>query len=129
VVRSAVGSWRDVGRRTRSDLEARHKRFGSNHNGRLSEFVLLAGLAPRLVVSAVQETLRRLWLPTTTFAAQAPRAVPLAQLRGISPAVEERLNEEGIYDSFTMAMANPLRLLRNTPFDRRQIVAGSMKLS
>jgi len=86
-------------------------------------FYFLAGLAPRLVVSAVQETLRRLWLPTSTSAAQVPRSIPLGQLRGISQSIEERLNEEGIYDSCMLAMANPLKLLRNTPFDRRQILA------
>jgi hypothetical protein len=82
----------------------------------------LAGLSPRIVVSAVQDALRKLWLPASSSGA-ASRSLALSQLRGITPAVEERLNEEGIFDVFTMAMANPLKLIRNTPFDQRQLLS------
>jgi hypothetical protein len=82
----------------------------------------LAGLSPRLVISTVQESLRKLWLPGSSQGI-ASRTIPLGQVRGMTPAIEERFNEEGIYDSFTLGMANPLKLIRNTPFDQRQILA------
>jgi hypothetical protein len=53
----------------------------------------------------------------------ASRTIPLTQVRGITQSVESRLSEEGIDDVAQLAMANPVKLLRNTPFDPRQIFA------
>lgn len=84
--------------------------------------LFLAGLSPRFVITAVQDTLRRIWFSGVGSAA-SNRALPLNHLRGINPAIEDRLMEEGVFDTYTMAMSNPLKLFRNTPFDRRQILA------
>ena len=46
----------------------------------------------------------------------------MSQVRGITPDIEERLGEEGIYDATTLAMADPVRLFRNTSFELRQIL-------
>ena len=80
----------------------------------------LAGFAQRLLADAAQGMARRLWGGANV---QAPRTLSLTAIRGIDDRVQERLNEEGIFDVYTLAMANPIRLLRNTPFDKRQIVA------
>jgi hypothetical protein len=50
------------------------------------------------------------------------RVVPLQQIRGVTPEIEERLGEEGILDVINLAMADPLRLIRNTSFDKFQIL-------
>jgi hypothetical protein len=82
----------------------------------------LAGLSPRLIADWINSTVQRVWLSSgsTTVAA---RPIPLTQVRGITPSVESRLGEEGIEDVAQLAMANPVKLLRNTPFDPRQIFA------
>lgn len=81
----------------------------------------LAGLAPRQVAAAAQALARRLWSGGSTTV--APRTTALTQVRGVTPEVEDRLVEEGVDDVFSLAMASPLRLVRNTPFDRRQLLA------
>ena len=48
--------------------------------------------------------------------------VPLTQIRGIGTEIEERLGEEGISDANSLAAAEPVRLVRNTSFDMRQIL-------
>lgn len=94
----------------------------ANQNSAPSGLLFLAGLSPRFVITAVQDTLRRVWFSGVGSAA-SNRALPLNHLRGINPAIEDRLMEEGVFDTYTMAMSNPLKLFRNTPFDRRQILA------
>jgi hypothetical protein len=84
-------------------------------------FYFFAGLAPRQIVMVIQDAIRRFWagkpdgMPT--------RLIPLQTIRGITPEIEDRLIEEGITDGFMLAMANPIRLRRNTPYDERQILA------
>jgi hypothetical protein len=51
------------------------------------------------------------------------RLTPLSRIRGISPQIEERLSEEGIIDVNSLAEAEPIRLVRNTSFDMRQILS------
>jgi hypothetical protein len=51
--------------------------------------------------------------------------IHLTLVRGITPEIEERLAEEAILDAAALAMANPHRLLRNTPFHERQILQQS----
>ena len=80
----------------------------------------LAGFAPRLLMDAAQNMARRLWGGGNV---QTPRSLPLMTIRGIDDRIQERLSEEGIFDVYSLAMANPLRLLRNTPFDKRQVIA------
>ena len=50
------------------------------------------------------------------------RSLPLGYVGGITPEVEERLREEGIADVYALSMADPHRLLRNTPFNRMEIL-------
>lgn len=80
-----------------------------------------AGIAPRQVASWIMEAIRRLQQPSGALVAM-PRVQPLTMIRGITRGIEDRLREEGIEDVFTLAMANPLWLLRNTPYSKRQIV-------
>ena len=78
----------------------------------------LAGFAPRLLAAAARGMAQRLWL-----GAELPaRTAPLTQIRGVDNAITDRLNEEGISDVYTL-MADPVRLLRNAPYDVRQVVA------
>ena len=54
--------------------------------------------------------------------AVASRNVPLFTIRGITANIAERLEEESIVDARGLAMADPLRLFRNTNFGKRQIL-------
>lgn len=82
----------------------------------------LAGMSPRKIAEVLEETVRRLWFskPGTE---PSPRTLPLTQLRGISVELADRLDEEGISDLTSMALADPFKLMRNTPFSMRQISA------
>ncbi len=70
----------------------------------------------------MQEIFRRFWLSGAATAAPIGRSVPIGQVRGIVPQVEDRLAEEGILDVSSLAMADPHRLLRNTNYDPRTIL-------
>jgi hypothetical protein len=83
----------------------------------------VVGMTPRHAASAVEEAVRRLWLARAPAPQTQSRLQPLAQLRGVTPAIEDRLAEEGIADIQGMAMADPLKLLRSTSFDKRQILS------
>jgi hypothetical protein len=80
-----------------------------------------AGLAPRPIVSFVQETVGRFFGGDRD--APHRKLLPLASIRGITPQIEDRLMEEGITDGHMLAMANPIRLARDMPFEERQILA------
>lgn len=84
--------------------------------------LFMAGFSPKLVVDFLEVTVRRLFAGPSSPAA-AGRVVPLSLVRGISRVIEERLEEEGIDDAHALAMASPFRLMRNTAYDRRQILA------
>jgi hypothetical protein len=90
-------------------------------NNRLAIF-FFAGLAPRIVIATLLEILRRLMLGVAGKPASVTRLLHLQQIRGITPEIDERLQEEGIADVINLAMADPLRLLRNTSFDKFQIL-------
>lgn len=81
-----------------------------------------AGMAPRRFAEALLDALRKLWAPEQATTPPPARLTPLSQVRGITPDIEERLSEEGIYDVATLAMADPVRLFRNTSFELRQIL-------
>jgi hypothetical protein len=81
------------------------------------------GLAPKHVASVLEEAAKRLLRADDKSMLPAPRTRPLTMLRGITPSIAERLEEAGVEDVFGMAMADPARLMRNTPFDQRQIVS------
>ena len=80
----------------------------------------LAGFSLRLVTSAARGAAQRLWGGGNVATV---RTLPLTALRGIDGAIADRLNEEGIYDVYGLAMSDPVRLLRNTAFDKRQIAS------
>jgi hypothetical protein len=82
-----------------------------------------AGLAPRHVAAFVEETIRRVWVSPSNVAMAMPRTIPITQVKGITTGIAERMSEEGILDVYGLANADPLRLIRNTNFDKRQIIA------
>ncbi|WNG47597.1 hypothetical protein F0U60_28335 [Archangium minus] len=81
----------------------------------------VVGLSPRHIAKFVEQLARRLTLDPGK---QPPpdRTTPLTTIRGITPQVEERLIEEGIFDTASLATADPLRLQRATHFDKHQIL-------
>ena len=83
--------------------------------------LFLAGFSPRFIVETLEESGRRL-LTDASKAGLQPRTMPLTQVRGMTRSNMERLEEEGIDDVSQLAMADPYRLLRNTSFDKRQIL-------
>ena len=83
--------------------------------------LFFAGYAPRRVVAAIEQAAIQL-LKLGGSGVVPTRQVPLTQIRGISPQIEERLSEEGIEDVNALAAAEPLRLYRNSSFDLRQIL-------
>jgi Ca2+/Na+ antiporter len=84
--------------------------------------LFFAGFAPRRVIAAIEQAAGELLKVGPTAVVQ-PRLIPLTQIRGIGPQIEERLSEEGITDGNLLASAEPVRLMRNTPFDMRQILS------
>ncbi|MCY1016711.1 hypothetical protein [Pyxidicoccus sp. MSG2] len=78
------------------------------------------GMAPRYVAQAIARQAQRIGKDPAYV--PPDRSMPLAMIRGITPQIEERLQEEGIHDVVGMAMADPLRLQRNTNFDKHQIL-------
>lgn len=80
------------------------------------------GLSPRHLAQQVTRLVQRVVMDPAKGAAK-DRTIPLTVIRGITPHIEERLSEEGIYDAVGMAMADPMRLQRNTNFDKHQILA------
>jgi hypothetical protein len=78
-----------------------------------------AGLFPREIVAFIQGTVRRFFGTDTPLR----KIVPLQRIRGVTVEIEDRLFEEGIGDAYQLAMANPVRLQKNAPFDPRQILS------
>ncbi len=81
-------------------------------------FFFMAGFSPRLLVTYVDGFVRK----QTGQVAVAGRVVPLSSVRGMVAETIERLSEEGILEARGLAMSSPIRLLRNTSYDLRQIV-------
>ncbi len=87
-----------------------------------SVILFSAGFSPRLVVSLLEGATKRLYFGSSAAVpAVTARTIPLGAVRGIDSNVQTRMEEEGIYDCHTLATADPIRLLRNTAFDKRQI--------
>ena len=70
--------------------------------------------------SLLESAAKRIYLGAASTVGTT-RTIPLTSVRGISSEIDERLQEEGIIDAHTLASADPIRLLRNTPFDKRMI--------
>lgn len=92
--------------------------------GTWSESILFfgAGFSPRYVARLIDETLRKRF-PTQAQSSGSPRSIPLGMVRGMTMEIQDRFAEEGISDVVGLAMADPHKLLRNTSFDRRQILS------
>jgi hypothetical protein len=84
--------------------------------------LFFTGFAPRRVIAAVEQAAAQL-LKLGPAAVVESRQIPLSKIRGISPQIEERLGEEGVFDVHTLASVEPVRLVRNTSFDMRQILS------
>jgi hypothetical protein len=91
-----------------------------NDPGRVA-LCLMAGFSPRFAVALFEKVAKRLD-PASVAGGVAARAIALNQVRGIDDEIANRLTEEGITNATSMARANPIRLIRNTRFDRRQIL-------
>jgi hypothetical protein len=91
----------------------------SDRLGRIALFVTV-GFSPRYAVSLL-ETLARKFVPSGPAALEA-RAVPVNQVRGVDDDVANRLSEEGIATVTALSRANPIRLLRNTRYDKGLIL-------
>lgn len=93
-------------------------------NTQLSQFTrqilyFVAGLAPRQIVAVFSDVATRFW---SGGAEVRPAAtIPLSTIGGLTSRVQERLFEEGIEDVHQLAMANPISLLRDTPYEVRQV--------
>ena len=85
--------------------------------------LFFTGFAPRRVIAAIEQAAIQLLKLGGAGAVVQSRLMPLTRIRGISPQIEERLSEEGIIDVNSLAEAEPIRLVRNTSFDMRQILS------
>jgi MFS family permease len=84
--------------------------------------LFFTGFAPRRVVAAIEQAALQL-LRGSAPATTVTRSHALSTIRGITPSIEARLEEEGIYNVETLASAEPIRLLQSTSFDLRQILS------
>jgi hypothetical protein len=80
-----------------------------------------AGYAPRRVLAAITSAATKL-LGDGPAPSVETRSTPLTKIRGITPQIEERLAEEGVYNVENLATVEPIRLLRDTPYDLRTIL-------
>jgi len=85
--------------------------------------LFFAGFAPRRVMAAIEQAAVQLLKMGGSGSVVQTRLIPLSRIRGIGAQIEERLSEEGITDVSAMATAEPVRLVRNTSFDLRQILS------
>jgi hypothetical protein len=80
----------------------------------------VAGLAPRQLLAFIGDTATRFFANTSEVRVKA--IIPLSAIGGITTRVEDRLFEEGIEDTYQLAMSNPIRLTRDTPYEMAQLV-------
>jgi hypothetical protein len=85
--------------------------------------LFFTGFAPKRVLAAIEQAGQQLLKLGPGTSVTETRLVPLGRVRGIGPQIEERLAEEGIYDVNALANAEPVRLVRNTSYDMRQIIS------
>jgi hypothetical protein len=91
----------------------------STENWNTALIYFLAGLSPKLVLTYIEDSARRLWRMEPGEG--RPNVAPLTSIPGVTQDIADRLGEVGITDANQLAMAHPIRLIRNTPFDARQI--------
>ncbi len=79
----------------------------------------VAGLAPRQLLAFIGDTATRFFANNNEVRVKA--SIPLSAIGGITTRVEDRLFEEGIEDTYQLAMSNPIRLTRDTPYEMAQL--------
>lgn len=89
---------------------------------RFEVLYFFAGLSSREVISLFKEAARRLWSGAVP-AEPTYAAIPLTRIRGITAENASRLQEEGVTCVTALAYANPMQLIRNTPYTTQEIVA------
>lgn len=82
----------------------------------------MAGFSPRFVIAYLDRVAQKAW-GGGGASISSTRTLPATQVAGITPEIAERLDEEGIASVHSLATADPLRLIRNTNYDRREIVS------
>lgn len=99
-------------------------RIGPTDQGQwaIGTVLFFAGYAPLRIVAVIEQSALQL-LKAGDGRTRESRLIPLGRLRGIDEQIEGRLAEEGIVDVHSLAYADAIRLVRNTAFDLRQIVA------
>lgn len=81
----------------------------------------IVGFSPRYGISIIETAARAGWKSVHARETKSERSLPLTTLRGVTPDTAARLAEEGSVSG--MAGVDPVRLLRNTRYDKEQIVA------
>jgi hypothetical protein len=89
----------------------------------VSLIYFMAGFSPRFIISYLDRVAKKAWGAAGGAAISSSRTLPTTQVAGVTPEIAERLEEEGIASVHGLATADPLRLIRNTHYDRREIVS------
>lgn len=82
----------------------------------------LAGFSPQAATQFLDWATSRLFSNPAHVGTDSS-ALALTRLPGINKDLEQRLDEEGIYNAFQLAYHDPVVLMRNTPFSAREILA------
>ncbi len=90
-------------------------------SGLIHSLYFVAGFSPRYVIEGIFNSVRSK-SPYFSASVAVARGVPLTDVRGIVPEIAERLGEEGIQDVAGLALCDAVKLLRNTAFDKRQVL-------
>lgn len=83
---------------------------------------IFAGYSPRVVFRALERGVRRTLFEEEPIVREE-RRIPLERVSGIGMEEAERLAEEGIKDVHGLACVDPIRLMRDTRFDKWRILA------
>ncbi len=83
----------------------------------------IVGFSPRYGIAILENAVRAAWKSVHPEETQSAHPLPVTALRGITRDTAARLAEEGISSASAMASADPVRLLRNTRYDKGQIVS------
>lgn len=81
-----------------------------------------AGMAPRRVVGWIVDSTQK-FMGNAGISKAMLNNKDLLVIRGVTPGIAARLEEEGIEDAYALAMAEPYRLFRNTAYAPRQVLA------
>jgi hypothetical protein len=95
--------------------------YGAERIFHVSTFFVV-GFSPRYGIAIIEGIARAGW-KSVHKEAVVERSLPLTTLRGVTQDAAVRLAEEGIASVSGMAAVDPVRLLRNTRYDKGQIIA------